>query len=135
MSEKLIELIGLALVLASTFWRLFLAERIKQIADAVDQSRVEDKIDAIFWVACMHYVKEHPEVTKKMAIGTNLDADIDKFLSATKADVRKQSDTFARIANWAFIIGSILVLLPKLVSVIHGVPSSAETVNPLDFTP
>jgi len=135
MNEKLIELIGLTLVLASTFWRLFLAERVKQIAEGVDKSRLEDKIDAIFWTTCTHYIKDHPGATRRASVYSDLDQGIDTFLKLKEEFAAKQSDILARVANWVFIIGSVLVIVPKFLAIIHGHPSGTEPINPVDLVP
>jgi hypothetical protein len=131
----LVELVGLILVLGSTFWRLFLAERVKEIAAGVDRCRLEDKIDAIFWATCMHYIKDHCDATKRLSIYSPLDNGIDTFLKPKEEHAAKQSDSFATVANWAFIIGSALVIVPKLLAIIYGGPSGTEPINPFELVP
>src|SRR5713226_1222417 len=93
---KLLEPIGLFLVLISVFWKVFLVDEVKKIDDGVWKAQLEGKIDNIFFIVKQHYRSDHPEVsTRSSAI--NLDGIEAGWVFAGKHSVDKQTKVLSRI--------------------------------------
>ena len=113
MTSETLEFIGLVLILGSTFWKVFLADTVREIANADHRLRLEQKIDSLFAVVVQHYRDGFPNATKRGS-AINLDGIEDSWeVAPVKTYADKQGALFSGIADWVFIIGSIIVLIPK----------------------
>ncbi|HET8706908.1 MAG TPA: hypothetical protein VFM46_11465, partial [Pseudomonadales bacterium] len=95
------------------FWRVFVAQRIKDIADAQAKYDLEHKIDMIFSVASQHFRSSHP-AKNKLASSTDVDAITQAWKFAGEPSrAGQQSKWMTRATELAFIIGSLLTLAGK----------------------
>lgn len=114
MNRKLLEPIGLILILVSIFWRVFLADEIKAIKEGVWKLRVEEKIDLMFMLLSTHFRKDHPKSSERSQ-SFNLDGVEDRWELAggERHRVDKQSRWLTKIQEILFILGSTLVVVSK----------------------
>ena len=113
-----LELIGIAVILASAFWRVFVAQQIKDIADAQAKYDLEHKVDMIFNVVSQHFRSDHPSLNK-LASATDVDSITrDWTLAGQTTLAGTQSKWMARITELAFIAGSLSTLTGKFLQTI-----------------
>jgi hypothetical protein len=115
-----LELLGIAVILASAFWRVFVAQQIKDIAEAQAKYDIEHKIDMLFNVVSQHFRSDHPD-KNKLASSTDVDSITRGWKLAGQPTLAgKQSKWMARITELAFLIGSLFTLTGKFLQSIGG---------------
>lgn len=115
--EGVFELVGLFLILISTFFKLFIADIIRDIAYDGHRIRLEEKLDHIFDATVKHYETSHPEKFKTSSTDGMLDSTRFNWnLAQGESRLDRQSAMLSKIANCSFILGSVFLLLSKCFS-------------------
>lgn len=113
-----LDLVGLLLVLASSFVKLFFSDTLSDLHRSVIQVRIEQKLDYIFLLLGHHHRRSHPEDSHSTST-LNLDG-IEQDWMAPSAETLagRQASRFGRAENVAFLLGSLLLIAAKLLPLV-----------------
>jgi len=117
---KYLEVFGLICILTSSFIQLFLLNILEEISQETIQYKIENKLDIIYAINISNYKKLHPD--NKNVKTYHFPNDFER--SYIYAENNKNSTRVSKQTNWTkkvigfiFILGSILIIIGKLIEI------------------
>lgn len=129
MLEAKLEIAGLALVLGATFWRVFLAAPVREIAEEGKRIHVEEKLDSLWRVVSYMYMKVFPGDAKRAASPPDLVEMKWDFAGPIDSLAQRQTNCLQYVQDAVFIVGSLLLIGSHVPAAFAAAPDPSKQLS------